>query len=323
MLDEFIFSDVIYPIREFLDREDVYDLCINKPHQVYLLTPSGWTAHEIEAINQQWCESFVSFVSGYAKKTLDRTHPILSTELLTGERIQVLVPPAVSQISITIRRPHSTPISLQKYLEDGLLDKARSSELTENSKVKQAKYLYDDNCSVEKCLQFCIENKLTTLFSGSTGSGKTTIANTLSAYISHDERIGVIEDAAEINLAQDNVVKMFFARNTKDPIVTPDELLASCMRMSCDRIIFGELRGAEAFFFLDQVNTGHAGSITTIHASSAKKALKRLVKLIKRSDEGRGFSHDEIMEDIKEEIDVVFQWNSHGIDHAFFPALEE
>jgi type IV secretion system protein VirB11 len=317
-----LFNDVGEPLFEFLEREDIYDLCVNKLHQVCLLTSQGWEQHKVESINERWCKSFVNFVAGESKKTLDKKNPILSTELPTGERIQVLIPPAVNEISITIRRPNSTKVYLENYVEKGLLNKSRAQNIVENKKVKQAKDLYDNNESVEACLKYCIENKLTTMISGSTGSGKTTIVNTLSAFIPSNERIGVIEDAAEMSLDQDNIVRMFYARNTKDPVVTADELLGSCMRMSFDRIIFGELRGPEAFFFLDQINTGHAGSITTIHASSAKGAMKRLVKLIKRSEEGRGFTNEEITEDIVEEVDVIFQWNSHGIDHAYFPKLE-
>jgi type IV secretion system protein VirB11 len=125
-----------------------------------------------------------------------------------------------------------------------------------------------------------------------------------------------------MSFSQPNVVSLFYPRNRKGGGITADDLLASCMRMSPDRIIFGELRGSEAFFYIDQINTGHKGSITTIHANSAEKAVKRLIKLIKRSDEGKGFSNEDIREDIADEVDVIFQWQKHGIDHAYFPRLE-
>lgn len=322
-LDVKIFNDAAVPIAHFLARPDVYDLCINKPEQVYLLTAKGWEEHNVPSITENWCDSFVKLVSNLANQATDKRNPILSAELLTGERIQAVTPPVVRYPSITIRRPQTSTIPLANYAEKGLLLKSRNAVVDSNIDAIQAKYLYDNNDSVEECLKYAIEKKLNIIFSGATGSGKTTIANTLSQYISPSDRIVSIEDSAELNFSQDNVVSMYYARNKKNPVVTPDELLASCMRMTPTRIIFGELRGAEAFFYVDQINTGHRGSITTIHANSAPKALKRLVKLIKRSDEGKGFSNEEIIEDIREEIGVIFQWNKHGIDHAFFPSIEE
>ena len=323
MLNELVFKDISNPIRGYLERSDVYDLCINKPQEVYLLTANGWEIHQAELITEQWCKSFIQATSNYAAQTTDKNSPILSAELLSGERIQAIIPPACRDISITIRRPQSVLIPIKQYKDKGLLKKSRSKEIIEKADVIEAKKLYDSVDSIEECLEFCILNKLNIIFSGATGSGKTTIANTISQFIPDNERLVTIEDSAEINLKQQNVVNLFYPRNKKNPVVTPDELLASCMRMSPSRIIFGELRGAEAFFYIDQINTGHRGSITTIHANSGRKALKRMVKLIKRSDEGKGFSSDELTEDLREEIDVIFQWHSHGIDHAYFPAIED
>lgn len=317
-----VFTDVAEPLADLLDRDDVYDLCINAPHLVYLSTSKGWEKVERPEITQAWCESFIKVVSNHASQITDRNSPLLSTELETGERIQAVVPPAAKHHSITIRRPQKNFIPIENYTNSGLLTKSRRHDLSKEHPVVEAKRLYDANDSAEACLRYCIDNKLNIIFSGSTGSGKTTIANTLATLIDTNDRIISIEDAAEMTFTQGNNVSLFYPRNKKGAAVTADDLLASCLRMAPDRIIFGELRGSEAFFYIDQINTGHSGSITTIHANSAEKALKRLLKLIKRSDEGRGFSNEELLEDVAEEVHAIFQWHSHGIDHAYFPPIE-
>ncbi|MFV0275801.1 MAG: P-type DNA transfer ATPase VirB11 [Parahaliea sp.] len=316
-----MFADIAKPIAPYLERDDVYDFCINSPGEVFYSTPSGWRHHANELITQEWCERLVTAISNAAVQKTDKTSPLLSTELVTGERIQIVVPGAVNHVSVTIRRPNRSYLTLDHYQERGLLRTDRVTSNAGNSNVETAKRLYDEG-KVYECLAHCVDTRLNIMFSGSTGSGKTTIANTIGALIPERERIITIEDAAEMRLTQPNQVNLFYPRNEKNPAVTADDLLASCLRMAPDRIIFGELRGAEAFFYVDQINTGHAGSITTIHANTAEKALKRLVKLIKRSVEGQGFHNDEILDDVRDEVHVIFQWHQHGLDHAYFPPLE-
>ncbi len=323
MLDRQIFDNIIKPLRRFLDHDGYHDVCINGPGELFTLGNDGWEQHQVGEITPAWCHSFTTIVANNSLMRTDKDYPILSTALLSGERIQAVVPSVVQHPSITIRRPHGSVVALDDYAQKGLLNKHRITSVSHEDAVRKAVALYQDNDDVEACLRYCIEAKLNIIFSGSTGSGKTTITNTLGNLIPQSERVITIEDAAELSFSHSNHVAMFYPRNTKNPAVTPDDLLASAMRMAPDRIVFGELRGAEAFFYIDQINTGHAGSITTIHANSARKALKRLVKLVKRSAEGRGFTNEEIREDVSEEVHAIFHWAGHGIDHAYFPAYEE
>ena len=163
-----------------------------------------------------------------------------------------------------------------------------------------------------------------TMMIGSTGTGKTTMLNVLSSFIPHNERIVTIEDSLELLPGQPNTVSLIAQRDEGSPR-SADKLLQATLRLRPDRIILGELRGAEAATFLDAINTGHSGSFTTLHAHSARKAMDRLALLVMA--QGTKLSFGEVIRYLQTSIDVILQMgrigDQRGIMEMYFPGLDD
>lgn len=216
-------------------------------------------------------------------KKLDRSSPILNAQLPDGSRLAAVLPPVVRPFpSVTIRK-----FSAFRYTVGDLI---RKGALT----VEIAAYLGDQ-----------IAAGKTILISGGTGSGKTTLLNALTDFIPENERIVVIEDTRELRIAKPNLLSAECQTDSHAGTVSFNDLLKGALRWRPDRIILGEVRGEEARTLLDSFNTGHAGSMATIHASSAVKALRRFGELAMRSHQQA--TRDDIASEIAESVQLVVQ----------------
>jgi pilus assembly protein CpaF len=220
-------------------------------------------------------------------RRVDEVSPMVDARLPDGSRVNAIIPPlALDGASMSIRRFGSNPLTLE-----GLLNfKAFTPEMI-------------------MLLEGAIKARLNIIISGGTGSGKTTLLNTLSSFIPSDERIVTIEDAAELQLQQDHVVRL----ETRPPniegkgAVTSRDLVRNSLRMRPDRIIIGECRGAEALDMLQAMNTGHEGSLTTIHANTPRDALSRLETMIMMA--GIELPIKAMRQQISAAVDVIIQAN--------------
>lgn len=318
-------QQVTRPIRKFLMGTDLLDLCINKPGEVFLYSSSGWERHDVSAIDDEWILTFIQVATVHAKQKTDKTSPILSTTLFSGERLQAIIPPAAKYPCITIRRPSDQLFTLDQLKEQGAFDVSLRKGKDKKTKIKRAKALYEQGDMVT-FFRFCVRAKLNIIISGATGSGKTTATKALILEIPKSERIITIEDAEELDMKQPNVVKLFYARsldNDSIKSVTPKDLLVSCLRMRPDRILLSEIRDTEAYFYLRNVNSGHPGSITSIHSNSPLQALEQLTLMIRQTPAGASMSKADIMNLVSQLVDVVVQWDRWKMTDICFPALEE
>ncbi len=302
-------ASFLAPFQHHLNRPDVIELCINRPQEMFVESYDGWTREQIEALSFGHLSSFATTVATFTKQSIGPTKPILSGTLPGGERIQIVIPPAVppGTISITIRKPAERSFTLEDYAVSGMFDEI----FTESDALSDIdRNLLDLHASKswKDFLRCAVVNRKNILISGATGSGKTTFAKALIREIPDQERILTIEDTPELVIPQSNHVRMIYSKDGQGQAkLSARQLLESALRMRPDRILLQELRDASAFYYLRNVNTGHSGSITTIHADSALLAFEQLALLVKESEPGRDLKRAEIKEMLFQMVDVVVQ----------------
>jgi type IV secretion system protein VirB11 len=302
-------SSFLDPFSEFLQKDAVTEICVNRPHEFFVETHEGWTQHSSEPLNMGFLTGLATAVGSYTKQEISTTNPILSGTLPDGERIQIVCPPAVpaDTMSITIRRPSNKTWSLDELAGMGMFENVttKTSTLSETDQE-----LLDAHSSKHwiKFLKLAVKSKKNILISGATGTGKTTFSKALIPLIPTEERIVTIEDTVELEIPQPNHVRMIYSKGSQGVSqVSARELLESSLRMRPDRIFLQELRDATAFYYLRNVNTGHSGSITTIHADSAMLAFEQLALLVKESEAGRDLTRNEIKAMLFQMVDIVIQ----------------
>jgi pilus assembly protein CpaF len=244
------------PLEPLMNDPGIMDILINGPHAVYVERRGQLEPAPIEFHDATHLQHIVGRLVGQSGRRVDETSPMVDCRLPDGSRLNAIIPPvAIDGAMVSIRRFSATPI--------------RAADMVAN-KTAPAEML--------EFLSACVAGRLNILVSGGTGSGKTTLLNVLSAFIPENERIITIEDAAELRLQQLHVGRLETRpKNTEGAgEITTRDLLRNALRMRPDRIIVGECRGPEAIDMLQAMNTGHEGSLTTIHANDVREALGRL-----------------------------------------------
>jgi pilus assembly protein CpaF len=273
------------PIEPLLKDESINDILINGPYQVYIerrgeleLTPIHFrdNDHLLRIVNR--------IVAGVGRR-IDESQPMVDARLPDGSRVNAAIPPiAIDGCSVSIRKFSKKPLTLEKLVEFGAMPQC------------VADFLYG-----------AVRSRVSTVISGGTGSGKTTLLNALSAAISHGERLITIEDAAELQLQQPHVVRM----ETRPPNIEGKgeirqrELVKNALRMRPDRVILGEVRSEEAFDMLQAMNTGHEGSMATIHSNNPREAVSRLEQMVAMG--GMAIGPDAVRAQIASAVGLVVQ----------------
>jgi type IV secretion system protein VirB11 len=298
-------------LRPLLTRTDVTELCINQPGVAYLETHEGWQREAIPFADFDWCRRLAKLVANSTRQRVDEESPLLSASLPSGERIQIVLPPATSSgcVAISIRRPSEQVWSIEELSASGIFRATRrSSDALDGTDERLLALLEQEN--YETFMRLAVASRKNILVSGPTGSGKTTWTKALIREIPAEERLITIEDAQELVLDRHpNHVRLFYSKDDQGLArVTPKQLLESCLRMKPDRILLAELRAEEAFDYLRNVNSGHPGSITSVHAASAELAFEQLVLLVKQSRGGQELPRADIKQLLYLLVDVVIQF---------------
>lgn len=311
------------PLMPWLADSEVTEICINQPGIAFVERQSGWHREELAFLTFDWCMSIAKLVANFTRQRVSAHEPLLSATLPGGERIQFVLPPATSQgtVSITIRRPSAAVWTLEELAQRRMFEGTTWCPVAaQTPSSKQAGPPSDPVArelgamrqagDVASFLRRAVQLRQNILLSGATGSGKTTVSKSLILEVPADDRLITIEDVPELSMQnQPNHVRLFYSQGGQGQSdVTPGQLLASAKRQRPDRVFVSELRtGDEAYDYLVSVNTGHPGSITSIHADSAEMAFIALAQLMKRSDAGRGMSTRDGVELAQLSIDVVVQ----------------
>jgi type IV secretion system protein VirB11 len=298
-------------LRPILADPDVTEVCINAPGEAFVETRQGWTRRPLPFADLQWCLRLAKLIANSTRQRIDESSPLLSAALPSGERAQIVLPPATlaGTVAITLRRPSSEVWTIQELARRGIFRSTRRATCTLDDTERELLRLLNEH-DYEAFMRLAVRARKNILVSGPTGSGKTTWTKALIREIPGEERLITIEDARELVLDRHpNHVRLFYSKDDQGLArVTPKQLLESCLRMKPDRILLAELRAEEAFDYLRNVNSGHPGSITSIHAGSCELAFEQLVLLVKQSTGGRELGRRDIKSLLYLLIDVVIQF---------------
>jgi type IV secretion system protein VirB11 len=298
-------------LRPLLDDAGLNELCINRPREAFIESREGWKSQPLPQADFEWCLRFAKLVANSTQQRVDSSTPLLSASLPAGERIQIVIPPATTPecVAIAIRRPSDEVWSIDDLERRGIFRHARpaTDRLDDTEKTLLGALAAGDYAAF---MRLAVRSRKNILVSGPTGSGKTTWTKALIREIPSHERLITIEDAKELVLDRHpNHVRLFYSKDDQGVArVTPKQLLECCLRMKPDRILLAELRAGEAFDYLRNVNSGHPGSITSIHAASAELAFEQLVLLVKQNPGGRDLARGDIKSLLYLLIDVVIQF---------------
>jgi type IV secretion system protein VirB11 len=298
-------------LRPLLANPEVMELCINRPLEAFLETRDGWRSEPLPFADFEWCTRFAKLVANSTQQRIDATAPLLSASLPSGERVQIVMPPATTPgcVAIAIRRPADQVWSIEELSERGIFRRTlKAGHKLDDTEEELLRLL--GSSDYEAFMRLAVRSRKNILVSGPTGSGKTTWTKALIREIPSEERLITIEDARELILDRHpNHVRLFYSKDDQGLArVTPKQLLESCLRMKPDRILLAELRAEEAFDYLRNVNSGHPGSITSVHATSAELAFEQLVLLVKQNPGGRELARSDIKSLLYLLIDVVIQF---------------
>jgi pilus assembly protein CpaF len=290
-LKDSLFREVLYeiigfgPIQPALDDQDVTEIMVNGPRHIYLEKAGKLSKSSIRFQDNDHVTRIIEKIVYPLGRRIDEDSPMVDARLPDGSRVNAVIPPvAIDGPSITIRKFSKDKLTVQNLIDFGSITPIAAD-----------------------FLHACVEARLNVIISGGTGSGKTTLLNILSGFIPHTDRIVTIEDSAELQLQQDHVVRL----ETQPPSldgkgeITIRDLVRNSLRMRPDRIVVGEVRGGETIDMLQAMNTGHDGSLTTLHANTPRDALSRMETMAMMS--GMDLPVRVIREQIASAVDLIVQ----------------
>ena len=273
------------PLEPLLADPTISDILVNAPQNIYIERRGKLERTDVAFKDDEHLMRVIERIVSSVGRRIDESSPMVDARLADGSRVNAIIPPlALDGPVLSIRRFGTDPLRMAKLIEIGALTK-----------------------DIADMFDMCVRARLNVLISGGTGAGKTTLLNALSAYIPEDERIVTIEDSAELQLQQPHVVRL----ETRPPNiegrgeVTQRDLVKNALRMRPDRIVIGEVRGGEAIDMLQAMNTGHDGSLTTVHANTPRDALVRLETMIQMT--GMRLSDRAMRQQIASAINLVIQ----------------
>ncbi len=313
------------PLKAFLDDRDVVEISVNRPGQFYVerLGNAHMELHEVPHLTTAEIVNIGERVAASTSQFVSRANPILSAALPTGERIQVVLPPAAADGgTLSIRKQVISDFTLEDYRDQGSLDQVTVAvgglSETEQALIEQlsARDIYG-------FIRTAIVRRVSILISGGTSSGKTTFLNACLKSVNPHERIITLEDTRELFPPQQNAVHLLASRGDQGTAnVSVQSLLEASLRMRPDRLFVGEVRGAEAFAFLRAINTGHPGSMSTVHADTPLGAYEQLAMMVMQSGLPAAYPKADLISYIRSVIPIVIQLRRdggrRGVSEIFF-----
>lgn len=295
------------PLSAVLSRPDVTDIYVNKTGELWAETIGGAIErHDAPGLDDATLSRLARQIAALSHQGISREHPLLSATLPDGARVQMIAPPATrGPMALAIRKHISADLTLDDYVATGAFA-TTSRTATQRSSVDEALAAMLESGDIAGMLSAAVRARKNILVSGGTSTGKTTFLNALIREIPLEERLIFIEDTPEIQFSHANALGLLAVRGELgEAQVDMNDLLAASLRMRPDRILLGELRGPEAYAFLRAINTGHPGSMTTVHADSAERAVEQIVLLVLQA--GTQLSREDVQHYVRSTVDVFVQ----------------
>lgn len=290
------------------------EILINRPGEVFveILGQTAMERHDRPEITADLIRIMAERVAGWSDQSVNEETPLLSAALPTGERFQAILPPAAPDGgAIAIRKQVVRDLTLDDYAKLGAFERARVSQSGALSDADRTLNTLLAAGDLLGFLRAAIKARTSILISGGTSTGKTTFLNALLKCVPEDDRIISIEDTRELNPRQMNYVPLVASKGEQGlSRATIQNLLEASLRMRPDRIFLGELRGAEAYAFLRAVNTGHPGSLTTVHADSPDMAYEQLMLMVLQAK--LGLKREEIIAYVRAVMPICVQLTREG-----------
>lgn len=300
--------------QDYLFEANVSEICVNKPCEIWVerMGVPIMEAYKNPILTEDMLLRLARLVAEATGQKVGKENPLLSATLPTGERIQFALPPACKNgVALSIRKQVVKDLSLDDYEKNGAFETVNiSKDIHENSYDETLQALVENGKTCD-FISKAARMKKNIIISGGTSTGKTTFLNAILKEIDKNERIITIEDTPEVLPTQENHLSLIASKGEQGiSNITIQDLLEASLRFRPDRILLGELRGKEAYTFLRAINTGHPGSITTIHADTPKGALEQITLMVMQA--GLGLSQEHIREYITSIIDIVIQLKRIG-----------
>lgn len=295
------------PIMVLLSKDGVNEISINEPNEAWVEKRGDMFKVNLPGYDSKHLKSLARLIAESTDQKISEETPLLSATLPEGQRIQVVFPPACENhtVILSIRKKSELAWTLEDYEKMGAFDSTATEKVTDENNVILSRLLKANR--IKDFLYQSILVKKNIIISGGTSTGKTTFTNACLRAIPKIERLISVEDAREIDLeSHPNKVHLLASKGGQGLAkVTTQDLIETCLRLRPDRIIVGELRGSEAFSFLRAINTGHPGSISTLHADTPEMAIQQLKLMVMQA--GLGMPPDDILSYIKNVVDIVVQ----------------
>jgi type IV secretion system protein VirB11 len=296
------------PLSPWLDRIDVNDILINRAGEVWFETSSGALARaDAPELTEVTLQRLAQQIAAASHQGVNREHPLLAATLPNGARVQIIAPPATrAHMAIAIRKHIVADLGLDQYEQAGAFASVRHDGADARAERRVMLRRLLDAGDIKGFFRAAIRTRANIVISGGTASGKTTLLNALLKEIPTEERLIVIEDTPEVKLGRANSVGLVAVKSELGQArVSVDELLQASLRMRPDRLLVGEIRGPEAFTFLRAINTGHPGSITTVHADSPAGALDQISFMTLQA--GLTLTRADVIDYARGTVDVIAQ----------------
>lgn len=312
-------EEYLLPLQSYLDDQSISEILINRPHSVFIERKGNFFEFSHAELSLSHLMGLANLIARSAQQRVSDKEPLLSAQLPSGHRIQIILSPATAQdrIIISIRKQTINNIDLNAYEALGVFNQTKPAYLKTNrspSPESEALLTLFNKRDWIAFLKQAIKEKKNILISGATSTGKTTFLNACLKEIPEHEHIVTLEDVAELTPPHRLHTPLFAAKGLQGmAMVTMQDLVQASLRIRPDRIIMGELRGAEASDFINATATGHDGSISSLHAASPYAAFMRLVHMVKLG--GTNLSREDILDDLHTVVDIVVQLKRRVENH--------
>ena len=295
------------PLKKLLDEEGIQEISVNRPGEAWVERYGDMTHELLPEMTLEHMRGLANLIAQSTSQAISEEKPLLSANLPGGYRVQIIIPPACDAgVVMAIRKQTTLNMDLDKYEQLGAFESTKTGMGHQDPADAILSDLYakgDAKAFITKAVQ----SRKNIIISGGTSTGKTTFMNAALKALPVMDRIITVEDVREVNIEHiPNRVHLLASKGGQGRAkVTTQDLIEACLRMRPDRIIVGELRGAEAFSYLRAVNTGHPGSIATLHADSPALAIEQLILMIMQAD--LGITREQIKEYVQTIIQIIIQ----------------